>query len=535
MNNNLLTLVKIEILKFFSSFNTKGKKARKSPFLYVAMVILLFCIGMSFGYSFLIISPYTKSGVDPSPAITLFAGVASTFVFMTSLSQARSIYIGDDYDLLCSLPIKKRDIVASKILTLYIIELGFSCLVMIPHGIVMIILAHNISCFLIALLLAFTLPMVPIAFALLLSLFVTMATARFKSANLVFVVLYTLMVVALSMTGVIINNLKPAQAVSGFSSIGNVIKWINPSYIFVEYSLEGNKLWLLLYVGITLIIALLSILFIVIFFDKLHDIVSSISMKTKYVRKDLKNKTEGKVLLTLEFKRLINSKIYFVNTLMGGIMTILGSTVFLIMFSQAKNNASQEALPSMNLLFIPIFILISCLIINISSPTTGSINIEGKNFWLTKSLPTDYKVYLRIKLIFAWILTIPAVLIASTIAVIFHHESAWEIIFTYLIPLIYTIFGSLVGMVVAIHHPKLKWQNETEAVKNSITVLISFLINFGFTMILSALLIVLPLLLPSIPYLGELIALVLIVIATIPLYIYLHKNFAKKIEEIEDL
>ena len=536
MKSNLALLLKLEFTKFLSSFTSKGKKLRKTPIFYVVLLLGFLFFLTSFGYSFLIISPFVSQQIDPSPAIHMFSGIASLLIFMTSLSQARTIYIGDDHDFLASLPIRKRDIVASKIIAMYVIEFVFSFIIMVPHGIVMIIMAHNMSLFFISLLLAFTLPIVPIALAIILSLLITMATARFKYANLVFVILYALVIVGVSLMSVLVNNLRDQDATNMFTTVGGVLKWINPSYYLVELAINSNLLYLILYVAVNVLVAILSVLFIAVFFDRLHDIVSSISMKEKYVRKDLKNKGEAKALLSLEFKRLVNSKVYFINTIMGSIMAIFGSVVYMFSLSRAMTpETGEEAIAIMKLVFIPIYIGIVCMIIGISNPTTGSINIEGKTFWLTKSLPTDYKKYMLIKLLFAWILTIPACLIASTIAVIFIHESVWDIVFGYLIPVAFTLLSSLVGLIVAIHHPKLKWNNEAEAVKNSLSVVIAMLINFGITTVITPLLIVIPLVVKDYGFIAYIATFVGLLIAMIPCGLYLKKNFASRIEAIEDL
>ena len=536
MNSHLSSLLKIELQKFLAGFKGNKKKVSKTPLFYVFLLIFFFGMLMSAGYTFILTIPFTSLNVDPSPAISMFAGITSLLIFMTTMSQARSIYIGEDYDLLSTLPIRKRDIVASKIISIYVVEFLFSFTLMVPHGIVLLLVTHEVSLFLIAILLAFTLPIVPIALSALLSLLITILTAKFKSANLVFAILYTLVIVAISAMGMIVNNMHKEQAVNSFTSIGNVIKWINPSYYFVELALSTNKLFILLYVGINIVVAILSILLIASTFDRLHEIVSSISMKGKYVRKELKNKSETRLLLSLEFKRLTNSKFYFANTIMGTIMAVLGSAVFLFSFYQAFPTVEDpSALNVMKAMFMPIFLVIVMMIIGLVNPTTASINIEGKNFWLTKTLPIDYKKYIKVKLLFAWILTLPGALIASTIAVIFYHENAIEIVFVYLLPLIYSVLNSLIGLIVAIHYPLLKWNSETEAVKSSKTVTICLFINLGMTTVIAVPLIVLSAILPSYMWIAYLFTLVSLIIPIIPCSVYLNNHFASRVNLIEDL
>ena len=536
MNSNLVLLLKVELQKFLSSFRSKNKKkVSQMPLFYVAILIGFLLILASAGYSFIIIYPYIDLGADPSPAISLFAGLAAMLTFMTSMNQARSIYIGDDYDMLTALPIKKRDIVASKIISMYSVELLFSLIIMVPHGVVMLILTHNISLFLIPLLLAFTLPIIPIAFAILLSILVTMLTAKFKAANMVFTILYTLIIVAISGMSMFINNMRNEQAVSSFTTMGNILKWINPSYAFIELALAGNKLFILAYVATNILVVIFSILFIVLAFDRLHEIVSSVSMKKNYVRKDLKSKGEGKLLMSLEFKRLVNSKFYFANTVMGSIMAVLGSTVFIISFTQAFNGVTDvDALAVMKAMLIPMYIAICAMIIGLVNPTTACINIEGKNFWIIKSLPIDQKKYLRAKLFFSWILTLPAALIASTIAVIFHHDNPFDIVFAYVIPLIYSVLNSLIGLIIALHYPLLKWNNEQEAVKSSKTVTICLFINLGMATVIGTPLIILSAIMPNYVWISYVAATVSLIIPLIPCSIYLHKHFAERIRLIED-
>lgn len=535
MKSNLLALVKIELTKVLYSF-TNGRKATRVPLFYMAILLLSVIALASAGYSFIIVSPFVSLGIDTTDAVTLFAGIVSLLIFMTSMSQARGIYIGEDYDMLSALPLKKRTIVASKIITLYLTELVFSLLVMIPNGIVMIAYAKSVTGFLIALLLSVTLPIVPIAIAIFISLLITLATSRFKYANYIFVVMYTLLIVGFSALSMILNNMKEAEAASGFSSMSNVMKWVNPSYILVELSMTQSYLFLIAFVGANILVAALSVLFLAVFFDKLHEIVTSVSMKKKYVRKDLKVKSPEKTLFGLEFKRLVNSKLYFVNSIMGSIMCVMGSTVFIITFTQAMSKAEEaSSLASMQIMLIPIFILIASMIVGMGNPTTASINIEGKNFWIIKTLPINYKTYLKTKIRFALILTIPACLIASSVAVAFKHDSWIEIVAAYLLPVIYVIFNTLIGMITAIKHPKLKWSNETEAVKNAASVVISLLIDLGISFILGPVLIVIPIVLPEYAFLGYIIFGALCLIPIIPCAIYINKNFTKKIRAIEDL
>ncbi|MCR5348453.1 MAG: hypothetical protein K6E59_02445 [Bacilli bacterium] len=489
---------------------------------------------MSVGYSWMVLAPFVSQGVSPAPAIEMFAGAVSMFIFMATLRQARSLYIGDDYDMLSALPIRKRDIVTVKIFMMYLTVFVLSFLVMVPHGVMLGVYAHNVPMMLVAFLLAFTLPIAPVAVAALIALLVTIATARFKSANLVFVIVYSILIIALIAASMVMGRLSEAQAAEGYTAMGGIMRWFNPTFILAEKALTESYLYLIPYVCANIVIIVGTVLLLALLFDYLHSIVVSVSMKKSYVRKELKTATPARQLIRLEFQRLINSRVYFMNMILGAVMSILGTAAFMFSFSQSMATASEEALPLMRTLFIPMHIAIVSLILGITSPTTGCINIEGKTFWIIKSLPTDYKAYMRSKLLFALSMYVPAAIIASTVALIFYQGSAWDIVAMYLIPVAYVVLNALVGLIVALHFPKLKWNNETEAVKNSMSVLVALLINFGVTLVLGAIVIVIPALLPAYAFIGYLVVFAAIMIAIIPCAVYLNNNFAKKIAAMEE-
>lgn len=528
--NNFGLLLKVEISRTLASL-FGGKKGTRTGILYVGILIGLLVAAASAFYSFIILDAFKKMELNVGPAISFFVGAVATITFISTMGQARGIYIGDDYDMLSALPLRKRDIVGAKVMMLYLSELLFSLLIMIPHAIMLMVFAKEMTLGLTAVLLAFTLPIFPILIAVLLSLLTTIATARFKYANFVIIAFYTVFLIGFSLLGVLTRG-GAEQTASMFTSVGNILKWINPTYMLVELSF--TQWWyLLIFLGVNLILLTGTILFLTLLFDKLHSLVASAGLKKNSGPVRFKNEKESKALLGLEFRRLMSSKVYFSNAAIGAIMSIVGSVIYFFSLHNSMQNVEPEALFYMKLLFIPIFVVVFVLVAGISSPAVSAISIEGKNFWIIKSLPIDYRKYMWVKLSFTLILFVPASLIASTIAIIFEHDSALDIVFAYLIPVLFVIASAFFGLTVNINRPKLKWSNETEVVKNSAAVVMVMLIDLGLAIVLGGAMIGLTLVLnnPLVPYLiltGTLLITILI------FWIYLHKNFEKKIEAIED-
>mgnify|MGYP003309821077 CR=1 FL=1 len=66
------------------------------------------------------------------PVLIMISGLASMITFTTSVFKVKSIFVGKDLEMLKSMPIKKSSIIGAKITNLYIVELIFSLLILVP-------------------------------------------------------------------------------------------------------------------------------------------------------------------------------------------------------------------------------------------------------------------------------------------------------------------------------------------------------------------------------------------------------------------
>lgn len=532
--NNLLTLIKIEVGRTFSNLflNRKNNKRRASSLVYVFGLVGILIVAMIAFYSFLFNKIYLDNNLSPAPTIVMFASLASILTFMSTIGQARGIYVGDDYDLLTTLPIRKRDIIISKISVLFLLELSFSCLVLLPHAVVLGIMSKDISLALITVLVALFTPIVPITIGCLLSLGLTMLTARFKFGNMISTILYTIFVIAIVIGGYLFGRIGSDQAgIDIFNNVNNVTIWFNPSLLLIKLALSSSYLYLLVYAGSNALLMIITITVFALLFTKLHELVASGRMKTKYVRKELKIKNEFKTLFSLEMKRLTSSKMYLVNSAMGAVMAIFAVVMGILSSKQVLDipNAKDMYL----LIITPASIAVMFLAIGISNPSACSINMEGKTFWLSKVLPINLKKYMLAKLLITMVIFVPGTLIASTIIVIFFHESVIDIVMAYILPILFSFMMANVGLLSNVKHPTLKWKNEQEAVKNAKSVLFTMLWGFLYMTVFAVILVV-----PTVivnHYVAYFVTLGFLLVLILIYYIYLNKIFAKKLSEIEDI
>lgn len=531
--NNLWTLIKIEFSKSFSRNKIKENKAKSMSFLAIISLVIIFGIVLSSVYAYLYGKYYIDAGATLEPLVILFAVVASMLSLMSGINQAKGIFIGKDYDQLASLPIKKTTIIASKVINLYLVELLYSSIILIPSSIVFTILSGNSLFVINGIILALFISSFPLVIAMIFSFITALISEKFKYGNFVSIIFYVIFIGGIFALSFFTSSSKTdADIVNVFTSVSNVALWFNPSLYFVNYALINNYAFILIFVGINFISMVIVILVFGLFFDKIHEVISSFKANYKYERKYLKSKKELKSLFELELKRLVSSKMYFINSVTGLIMSLIMGIWMSIMFSSySPFGISPEVIEAVkNYAFAGAIIIVFG--VGITNTCAVGISMEGSSFWLIKTLPINYKKYMWAKLLLTIILQVPVSLIVSTVMTIVIMPNVISIIAIYLIPILYICLTAVVSLLLNLTFYKLKWSNEQEVVKSSSSVIIAMLLGFGIDFVLVGLLVGLGIFLNV--YIGVFIAIGLLFIALIIFYLILSSTFTKKIMKIEE-
>ena len=119
--SNLTSLIKIELKQSFSA-NSRSKKASSFVSMIFLGIILVFASAI-IGFSYCEVA---RLGEMEYKYINTLPFVYSIFlIFNQSLINIKRVFIGKDFDLLESMPIKKRDIIVAKIINIYFSRIIF--------------------------------------------------------------------------------------------------------------------------------------------------------------------------------------------------------------------------------------------------------------------------------------------------------------------------------------------------------------------------------------------------------------------------
>ena len=172
----------------------KIKLLRFAVLMAVVFVMLLFSLVL---YDFIFADAFNKIGL-PQLMPALMMAAASLVTLFTTIYKVNGMLIGfRDYDMTMAMPIRTPVIVASRLLLVYLMNLGFCLFITVPAGIVYAYFAApGVLFYLYMPLLALFVPMVPILIGTGIGLLVAAASSRFRHSNIVNIILTLVMILA---------------------------------------------------------------------------------------------------------------------------------------------------------------------------------------------------------------------------------------------------------------------------------------------------------------------------------------------------
>lgn len=472
----VIRLFNVQIWGVLGSMLAIGeRKKKKTRALYIGFTV--FAVSMSFISFFY--SYMTGMGLKMFASIdllpSLFMTLTSVIVIFTTIYKVKGTIFGfKDYDMVMSLPVSNSQIVASRILLLYSINIVFVLIIMIPMMIAYGILAGpGIEFYIFSILLLFIIPLVPIIIASFLGTALTYLSMRFRYSNIVYMVLSFLLLIGFMIMPFFIGDSEQAL-VETTQNINNKINNIYPlSPLYSRAVTKGDIVSLLIFLGVSILAFMVFSMAVGRVFKLMNSVIMTGRYKANYKLKALKSSSPLKALYTKDLKRYFSSPIYVMNTGFGVVIMVLGALAlpFIDINSLAKGIDITGAIQDMIPIFITFCIATSCT-------TMASISIEGRHMWVLKSLPIPTLRIFASKILVNLTILSPA-LFASLLICFTMQMPFLEGLLVVLSATSFSVFVSLYGLVINLSFPNLSWTNETVIIKQSTASMISIFSGMG--------------------------------------------------------
>ena len=496
----LKTLIKKQLLELNKSFfvdrkTGKGKSPRSATFSIVLFILLMiFAIGGMFCYMSYSMRPLITYGMSWLYFAIMGATAALFGVFGSVFNTYSSLYDARDNDLLLSMPIPVRDIMAARLIGVYLMGLMYSGVVIAPAVCVYFITARPGISAVCTVIMAIAITAVVLVLSCILGWIVAKIAVKLKNKSII-----TVIVSVAFLGGYYYIYFKANEIISGIVAnreaiAAKVRASAYPLYIFGK-ALAGEVLPTVIIS--LLVIALLAVTWLIMSRTFLKLVISSgKTEKAVYKEKAVKRQGADRALLRREISRFLSSPSYMLNCALGSLFLIavgifsLIRGAWLVDILTQSNESLVEYAPALSCLGV-------CVLSSMNIITAPSISLEGKSLWIARSLPVTSWQILRAKLKLHMLFTAVPALICSICFCIALKPELLTAAVMIILPQIFTLLCAVSGLRVNIRMPNLTWSSESGAVKQSLGVLLAMFIGWAYAIVLVALYMLSVQLLPS--------------------------------------
>lgn len=482
----LLSLLKATMSQDMNLFKVKKGESKNKAVILVLTLIVMFAVG---SYAYMIaeaLAPINQTIV----MVNIFIIVTTLITFIEGIYKSQGIlFEAKDNDLLFSMPIEKSKILFARIAKLITFQTLYNSLFIIPAFAVYIYFERpNVMFYAISVLMIFLLPIIPTILSSIIGYIVKGISIKFKLKKL-----FQTVLTLVFMIGIFFVALNLEQMIGGIEqNADNINQSLESVYYPVKlYSSlvqNFNIIELLKLLAINIIPTILFIYIASIFYFKIISKTTEKSgKKNKSIslnNKILKRRPKVVSLIKKELKRFLDSPVYIINTMFGGVIIVATTIGIAINFDEMLNAFvgqigmgidREQIINLMPKIFYEIVVFTSCL----TSITSSMISIEGKSFNVTKSLPVSTKKILLSKIMASNILSTPLILISDIIFFVTFKTEMIDIIYILLISIIMPTLIGVIGLLINLRFPKMDASSDTEVVKQSVSSAIAVFIGMG--------------------------------------------------------
>ncbi len=462
-------------LSALGAYITKSsrRKGKGMQVLFALLMLYAFgCFTLMFGMLFYqFYSPLSSAGL--TWLYFAIAGITSfVLCFISTVFVAQvQLYEAKDNDLLLSMPIPPKYILATRMLLLLVLSYIFEVATVGPaiaiyyyfEGFTALSLVYFIVVFLF-------LPLLAIVLSCIVGWIAAVVTSRMRNKTIITLILYLLFLGAYFYGYSRVTTYIQLLIVNG-AAIADTIRRVLPPAYYLGMAIEKlDIVSLLLFMAWSLVPMVVIYLILSRSFIKIATTKRG-TAKIEYKEKAMKVSSARSALIKKDLKHLTSSPMYMMNGALGIVFEVALAVALVVKRDLLVQYAEQ--LPSLEGAIAPVAILALCIISSMNIISAPSISLEGKNLWICQSIPVDGGQVVMAKAQMHMLVCIPPVIVAEVICALVLKATPLMTVLLLVVPVLMNVFCALFGVVVNLKFPKFDWMNETVAVKQGASTMIS--------------------------------------------------------------
>ena len=470
-------LVKKQLGEIFRSYTYDAKKNRaRSKGATIGFIVLFVALAMC--------DAMASAGLDWLYFTLMTLLAAFLGIFGSVFNTYSSLYMAKDNDLLLSLPIPVRTIMAARLVSVYLMGLMYSAVVYLPCLIVYwVVVGITVKTALGGILLLALLSLFVLTLSCALGWIVAKVSRKLRNKSFITVLVSLVFIGAYyffyAQAGDLLQELLANAAQYGES----IRSGAYPLYLVGRVAVgDGGAMAMVTAV----VLALFALVWWLIArsFLKLATSTGTVAKK-EYREKTARLRSADAALLGRELSRFTASANYMLNCGMGILGMVIGAGALVW--------KGGSFLPMLEPVFAgrpgALSVLLCaalCTLVGMNDMAAPSVSLEGKSLWLAQSLPVTAWQVLRAKLRMHLLLTaIPAALCGICVAVV-SPAGAAQTALALVVAALFTVLSALLNLFLGLKMPNLHWVSETTPIKQGGAVALALLGGVVYAALLAA-------------------------------------------------
>ncbi|MBR3894463.1 MAG: hypothetical protein IKJ35_04880 [Clostridia bacterium] len=457
-----------------------AKKSGKGTLVLMLLVYLylFFVFGMLFFSAFLGLSMFYLPTGNAWMYFSMFVILSFAMMFIGSVFMAKSeIFEAKDNEMLLSMPIRPRDILASRMLGILLLNYVMEALVAIPCAVVWILFGGgSILSWIAFLLTVLALPFFGLAVTCLIAWVISLITSRLPKSPLLPVALFLIFFFGYFY---LISNMETylERFAAQGDQIAHSLQSIAPLY-WVGAGIANANLWQL---GLSLLIYLLP--FVLTYYVLSRTLIKILTTKrgVHYKKTDISASVVAggmkNALLKRELSRLLSSITYLLNSGISALFLPIAAIAAVIKRGDILAIFNESGLTGMENVICLVMVVGLTLIASMVLFTSASVSLEGKHLWVIRSLPVSSADILRAKLKLHYVIMVPTCMIFGLVVAIAYAPALPIAVMLVTLPALYCVWCANIGLICNLCHPVLDWINEAQVVKQGTAVMLTMLFS----------------------------------------------------------
>ncbi len=480
-------LLKKQFTEIFKSYfyNPKNNTGRSSRSTVVMFIIFGAAMVFGLGGMFTMLSVALCASLHAAGADWLYYAILGLTamamgVFGSVFSTYSGLYLAKDNDLLLSMPIPVKYIIASRLAGVYLMGLIYSCTATVPAFIVYLIFGSpSLKAVIGGILFILLISVIVLILSCILGWVVAKVSLKLKNKSFITVIISVLFI-----AGYYFVYFKAREWISTLAEnaaeYGAKIKGAAYGLYLFGSAGTGDPLTLAIFT-LAVVLCAAAVWFILEkSFIKTATSAGAVSGKA-YRERSVKARGSGSALFAKEMKRFTSSANYMLNCGFGVIMLVAAAVALFI-----KGDWVTAALSGFfnGRMTAVIAFFAFCFMVSAIDIAAPSVALEGKSYWITRSMPlSSYQILLsklQLQLAVSGGASLP--FIASVIVALRRtplDAAAFAAAALSLLPLyaLWQMFWSL-------KNPNLNWTSEIMPIKQSMSVVVSMFTGWGYAAVL---------------------------------------------------